>query len=273
MADEQNKDIRSRTIQAKMPDPYSIIGAILGPSYHRFTNKVGEYTTPDITRFLNQAPQAIGVIGGRPGALPGMRPPANVAEQLSRANAIGNWFTRAGVNYSTERSRSGSGTVYLHATHPITDERVTVRFPPEGHMGHASPDRLGPRTQERNRYTSTPGNRYDTGTVPHDTKPEQPQFTRNISGELYGSDQNTLLDALRYRLSTAPPGENWLIPQGREPQMSPTPPPVPMTRIPTAYGLGGVVRNTPPETFLNPRRRISLARRPTQLELPFDQNE
>lgn len=254
---ERNRALRDQMVQAKMPDPVAMLGAILGPGYRSIIDRTRQ-STPNLANFLDQAPRAMGVIGGR------IPPSFNLSpRQMGNITAVENWLNQSNIPYNINMNRSNSSSVYIYARHPTTNEQVAIRVPRDRHIGY-----VDQRAVAKYKDTNRPGNFYDTGDVIRRTDtPVQPEYTGNVAGQPY-ADLSVLFDALSHRFSRSPSGQ-FLVPPGSQPHYpSERLTPIPLTQPPIAWGSRGI-RQTPPESVLNPPRpprRVVLP--PRQLRLP-----
>lgn len=148
----------------------------------------------------NAAKAELGVMGGRGGRV--------TPEDVTR------WMDEAGVPVKRV-STHGEGTTYVQFEPPGNpvrpgDSAPTVRIPGDegGHVG-------------RRPTTNEVGNRFDTG---HGTdagdgrRIKDKRVLQNVSGEPY-ADPVALEAALKWRTSSAPPGESWLVSPDQAPRV------------------------------------------------------
>lgn len=190
---------------------------------------------------------------------------AQLSQRQARTlNELTDWLNQGDFRYSirpgSSIGKTRSNTAYVNISHPYTNETAVVRVPSDGHIGFVDNNPMS-QYKEINR----PGNFYDTGNVVTNTsRPTQPQYIGNTSGESYSSFP-VLRDALRHRFSKDPTGQ-WLVPSGREPYYGHRLSPIPLTKIPINWGRSGI-RETPPPRLQEkpPVGKIRLP--PRQLEL------
>jgi hypothetical protein len=120
-----------------------------------------------------------------------------------------NFLQRSNVPIVSEKHIRGTDYLKYQSpygpTTPGSGNAVpTIRFPSDEHIGYPpSPQHVG--------------NLMDMGTMPSNKFGKSNlETTTNVSGE-HVSDPDVAKDILKYRTSSAPPGENWLIPPDRAP--------------------------------------------------------